>query len=97
MKKTTICLTDASGETHFFDLGDLIPQLARVDMLPQGVMKMAITNYVTKVRQMLDEQERFFKAPAGSTERDALLKTCKNLEKEVRAMTNHILPTLNKA
>ncbi len=91
-----ICLTDIDGQVRWFKDDELLDQLAKVDMLPSGAMKSMITKFVTDVRNMLDEQQLYFKAQHGSNEKTRLLNSCKRLEGSVRDKCKHILPTIEK-
>ena len=96
MSREIVCLTDQDGEGRWFEEADLNQQLAKVDMLPAGAMKSMITAFVQDVRNMLDEQQNYFKASHGSPEKARLLERCKRLEKGVREKCQHVVPTMTK-
>lgn len=96
MSKKAVCLTDMEGEVRWFNEDELSAQLATIDMLPQGAIKTMIVRFVTDVRQMLEEQQAYFKAQHGSSEKTRLLASCKRMETTVRDKCKAIIPTLDK-
>ena len=96
MSRKIVCLTDADGEIRWFEETDLNNQLAKAEMLPAGALKTMISSFVQDVRNMMDEQQNYFKATHGTPEKARLLEKCKKLEKAVREKCQHIVPTMAK-
>lgn len=89
-----ICLTDETGTVRWFQQDDLEQQLAGADMSASGALKAMVRNFNTAVRAMRDEQNAYFKAGYGTTEKVHHLARAKALEAKVDGMSKTINHTL---
>jgi len=96
MSKKLVCLSDSDGQMRWFEEDELTVQLANADLLPDGAVKTMIRRFVADVRNMLDEQQAYFKANHGSPEKARLLDKCKKMEGDVRKKCAVMVPTLDK-
>lgn len=96
MSKKIVCLSDSDGQMRWFEEQELMEQLANADLLPDGAVKAMIRRFVVDVRNMLDEQQAYFKSNGGPHEKARMLAKCKKMEDDVRRKCAVIVPTLEK-
>lgn len=95
MSQKLIAITDYRDQTTYIAPESLVQQAfesGAIDLT--GALRSAAVNLARQVQEMMDWQQRFFKAPHGSPEKSRALSESKRLEKQVRDLLPKYLRTV---
>lgn len=91
-----IALTDDEGVVRFFKENELIEQLGMAGLSPREASTLALKNFASKVKTMREEQQSYFAAQYGSSQKQQHLSASKRLESEVDKMVKSAIQLIGK-